>query len=104
MRKASWWRSASSWRGTGRRLPFGKNPRHKKGWLLALPPFFVFPLSVLPVHCHHAGATDTDVVLQCDAGTFHLTFVGLAAQLPYQLGALRQTGCAHRMTFRQQGA
>jgi hypothetical protein len=38
------------------------------------------------------GAAQAQVVLQRHAGAFHLALLGLATQLPRQLGTLRQAG------------
>ena len=46
--------------------------------------------SVAPVHRHDAGAAEAEVVLQRDLGVRHLALVGLAAQLPHELRALRE--------------
>src|SRR3989442_5591422 len=56
------------------------------------------------VQRHHAGAAETQVVLQRQPRAFDLALVGLAAQLLDQLGALRQAGRAQRMALGQQAA
>jgi hypothetical protein len=51
-----------------------------------------------------AGAAQPQVVLQRQARAFHLALLGLAAQLPGQLGTLRQAGGAQRVALGQQAA
>src|ERR1700722_13522298 len=49
-------------------------------------------------------ATESDVVLQCGGDVVDLPLVGLTAQLPGQLGTLRQTSGPQRMPLRDQFA
>src|ERR1700722_11527628 len=49
-------------------------------------------------------AAESDVVLQCGGNVVDLPLVGLAAQLPGQLGALRQTSGPQRMSLGDQSA
>src|SRR6185503_9939915 len=60
--------------------------------------------SVAAVHRHDAGAAEAEVVLQGDLGALDLASVGLAAQLPDQLGALREAGGAERVALGEQAA
>ena len=60
-------------------------------------------LSLL-VHRHDARAAEAEVVLQREPRALDLALLGLAAQLPHQLGALRQAGRAQRVALRQQPA
>jgi len=53
----------------------------------------------LTVHGHDRGAAKTEVVLQPHLGPLHLALVGLTAELPGELGALRQAGGAQRVAF-----
>jgi hypothetical protein len=48
--------------------------------------------SVATVHRHDAGAAEAEVVLQRDLRALDLTGLGLAAQVPDELGALREAG------------
>src|SRR5262249_16855254 len=56
------------------------------------------------VHGHDASAAEAEVVLQCGLDVLHLPLLGLPAQLPDQLGTLRQTGGSERVPLRQQTA
>src|SRR5262245_23239011 len=51
------------------------------------------------VHRHDARPAEPKVVLQCRAHIRYLPLVGLPAQLPDQLGALRQTCRTERMSL-----
>jgi hypothetical protein len=53
-----------------------------------LVPDVSFFRSVLPVHRHHAGAAETEVVLKRDPSALDLSLLCFATQLPDQLGAL----------------
>src|SRR5437762_6372767 len=59
---------------------------------------------VAAVHRHDAGAAEAEVVLEGDLGAFDLAGVGLAAQLPDQLGALGEAGGAERVALGEQAA
>ena len=50
--------------------------------------------SVAAVHGDDAGAAEAEVVLERDLGAFDLARLGLAAQVPDELGALREAGRA----------
>src|ERR1017187_1383084 len=52
-----------------------------------------------PVDRDDSRAAEADVVLQSDLRAVHLTCVGLLAQLPAELAALREPGGAKRMTL-----
>src|SRR5690606_32242189 len=52
----------------------------------------------------HSGAAEPDVVLESQPGVLDLPGVGLAAQLPDQLGALREARGAERVSLGQQPA
>ena len=51
----------------------------------------------------HGGAAEADVVLQGELRALDLTGAGLSAQLPDQLGALRQPGRAERVPLGRAG-
>jgi hypothetical protein len=51
------------------------------------------------VHGAHNGAAETEVVLQRDFGVLDGAVVGPAAQVPDELGALRQACCAERVAL-----
>src|SRR3546814_9700627 len=51
-----------------------------------------------------AGTAETEIVLQADARVRYLTRAGAAAQLLDEFRALRETGRAERVAFRQQAA
>src|SRR3984957_12623594 len=51
-----------------------------------------------------AGAAKSYVVLQAHARALHLAFSGASAQLPYEFGALSETGRAEWMPLREQAA
>src|SRR5919197_4073761 len=57
-----------------------------------------------PVDGHHRGAAEADVVLEGDVDIVDLARVGVAAQLPVELGALGQSGGAEGMALRDQSA
>ena len=57
-------------------------------------------LLITAIHSDHAGAAQTQIMLQGYPGILDLTFFRLTAQLPDQLGALGQTGGSQRMAFR----
>ena len=52
----------------------------------------------------HGGAAEADVVLEGDLGAVDLALVGVAAQLPGQLGALREAGRPERVALGDQPA
>src|ERR1700744_4206823 len=54
------------------------------------------------VQGHDAGAADADIVGERQSCALDLANAGLAAKLPNQLGALRKSGGAERMSLRQQ--
>src|SRR6185369_16855453 len=56
------------------------------------------------VQRHHAGAAESEVVLQRQARTLHLALVRRAPQLLNQLGALGKARGAERMPLGQQAA
>ena len=58
----------------------------------------------LPVRGDDGGAAETDVVLQADLRAVDLTLVRQAADLPVELGALREAGRAERVTLGDQPA
>src|SRR4051812_46481513 len=60
--------------------------------------------SVAAIHRHDAGTAEAEVVLQRDLGALDLAGFGLAAQVPDQLGALREAGGAERVALREQAA
>jgi hypothetical protein len=60
--------------------------------------------SVPTIHRHHARPAEAEVVLQRDLRAFDLASLGLTAQVPHQLGALRKAGSAERVALRQQAA
>src|SRR3546814_13718720 len=51
-----------------------------------------------------AGTAETEIVLQADARVRYLARAGAAAQLLDEFRALRETGRAERVAFRQQAA
>src|ERR1700756_2141786 len=51
-----------------------------------------------------AGTAETEIMLEGTPGAVHLGRSGVAAQLPRQFVALRQSGGAKRMPLRQQTA
>jgi hypothetical protein len=57
--------------------------------------------SVAPVHGDHGCAAEAEVVLQCDPCALDLAIFRLAAKMPNQLGALRETGRPEWMPFRK---
>src|SRR5688572_22328743 len=59
-------------------------------------------LLVAAVHGHDARAAETEVVLERNLRAFDLALFGGAAQLPHELGALREAGRAERMALREQ--
>src|SRR5688572_11119639 len=61
-------------------------------------------LEPLAIRRHHRGAAEAQVVLERDLGARHLALVGLAAQLPVELCALREARGAERMALRDQAA
>src|SRR5690606_35083333 len=60
--------------------------------------------SVAAVDRDDAGTAEAEVVLQRDLGPLDLAPVGLAAELPDQLGALGQAGGAQRVALAEQAA
>ena len=56
------------------------------------------------IHRHDAGAAEAEVVLERDAGAFYLALVGLAAELPDELGALGEAGGAERVALGEEAA
>ena len=56
-----------------------------------------------PVHGDDGGAAEAEVVLEGDLRAVDLALVGLAAQLPVELGALGQPGGADRVALRDAG-
>src|SRR5882757_3712281 len=57
-----------------------------------------------PIGSDDGAAAEADVVLQRDRRSRYLPPLGQAAQLPVQLGALRQTGGSERVAFGDQAA
>src|SRR5262245_35744074 len=53
----------------------------------------------LAVHGDDGRAAESQVVLESSLGPWHLSLLGLAAQLPVELGALREPGGAQRMSL-----
>jgi alpha/beta superfamily hydrolase len=53
----------------------------------------------LAIDADHGRAAQADVVLEADLGALDLTLVGIAAQLPRQLAALRQPGRSERVAL-----
>jgi len=58
--------------------------------------------SVLAVHRHDARPAEAEVVLERDLRALDLTLLGRAAQVPHELGALREAGGAQRVTLGEQ--
>src|SRR3954447_22653773 len=56
------------------------------------------------VHRDHGRAAEPDVVLERDLRAVDLAVVGLAAQLPRELGALREAGGPERVALGDQAA
>ena len=79
--------------------------RHDGPSLAPGPAFFRrFRVSVLAVHRDDARAAEAEVVLQRHLRVLHLALVRGAAQLPHQLGALREAGRAERVPLREEAA
>jgi hypothetical protein len=57
-----------------------------------------------PVHRHHARAAEAQVVLQRHLRVGHLALARGAAQVPHQLGTLREARRAKRVPLREQAA
>src|SRR5262249_12844792 len=60
--------------------------------------------SVAAVHRHDARAAEPQVVLERDLRALDLTLLGLATQVPHELGALREARGAERVALREQAA
>ena len=58
--------------------------------------------SAFPIESNHCGSTQSQVVLEGDFGSFHLTLFGLSPQLPIQFCALRKPCSTQRMTLRDE--
>src|SRR5688500_10199473 len=82
-------------------------PRPEPETMATLPSSFLID-SIRPlafrIQRHHASAANAQIVLQRPARSCNLPRSAIAAQLLYQLRALRQASRPERMAFREQPA